>query len=267
MTVAKFQQPNYNTDTGSAYPLALDGNMSVLARLGAAYAPHAEDAPTALKVVVDAGALFVSGALVANAAQTVTLATAHATLPRIDRVVIDMLTGVASKVDGTAAGSPAAPAIPAGKLPVAQVLVEATGTVITNSKITDERVISLGYEAGTWTPDIGGTATYTSRGGDYVKYGKAVFFRGALQVNALGTGSTRQIAGLPYAVAGGKTASASIAYWGALATAVVSLIASLDDSTVSLNGLTAAVASSSSGATNLLGNGSSVAFSGLYLTA
>lgn len=137
----KFVQPDYATQTGTAYPLNLDADMKVLSRMGAAYNPCAEDNPTALKVVVQAGAMFVNGALVANAAQTVTLAAAHATLPRIDRVVIDAVTGVASKIDGTAAASPTPPAITAGKLPVAQVLVTALMTVVTNNAITDERAI------------------------------------------------------------------------------------------------------------------------------
>jgi len=136
----KFVQSDYPTQSGSLYPANIDADIKVMARLAASYNPCAEDTPSALKVVVQAGAMFVNGALVANASQTVTLAAAHATLPRIDRVVIDALTGVASKIDGTANASPVAPAILFNKLPVAQVLVSATMTVVANSTITDERI-------------------------------------------------------------------------------------------------------------------------------
>jgi hypothetical protein len=135
----KFVQSDYPTQSGSLYPANIDANIKVMARLAASYNPCAEDTPSALKVVVQAGAMFVNGALAANASQIVTLAVAHATLPRIDRVVIDALTGVASKIDGVANASPVAPAITAGKLPIAQVLVTATMTIVGNSAITDER--------------------------------------------------------------------------------------------------------------------------------
>src|SRR5690606_24482496 len=57
--------------------------------------------------------------------------------------VVDATTGVATRVAGTAVtGSPSAvpPDIPAGKLPICQVLINDDDTVITNSMITDERV-------------------------------------------------------------------------------------------------------------------------------
>jgi hypothetical protein len=136
----KFVQSDYPTQSGTQYPANIDADIKVMARLAASYNPCAEDTPSALKVVVQAGAMFVNGALLANASQTVTLAAAHATLPRIDRVVVDSLTGVASKIDGVANVSPVAPAITDGKLPVAQVLVTATMTIVANSAITDERV-------------------------------------------------------------------------------------------------------------------------------
>jgi hypothetical protein len=43
-------------------------------------------------------------------------------------------------VAGVVSGSPVAPAIPAGKLPCAQLLLQSTSTTITNAMITDERV-------------------------------------------------------------------------------------------------------------------------------
>lgn len=123
--------------TGANNIAAAQSNL--LVKPAGYYAPHAETNPIALKTVVDAGSLFVNGGLVANAAQTMTHSAADPTNPRIDRVVIDALTGAASILAGTPAGSPVAPAIPSGKFPVAQVLITANMTVIGNSAITDER--------------------------------------------------------------------------------------------------------------------------------
>lgn len=54
------------------------------------------------------------------------------------------------------------------------------------------------YEEGSWTPSIGGTATYTAQTGRYIKIGKMVWFSGQLQINSLGTGSTGTVSGLPF---------------------------------------------------------------------
>lgn len=69
---------------------------------------------------------------------------------RIDRVVIDRATGVLQVVQGIASTVPAAPAIPSGKAPVAQVLLTAGQTSITSSSIDDERApysLGLGMSA------------------------------------------------------------------------------------------------------------------------
>ena len=58
------------------------------------------------------------------------------------------------------------------------------------------------YEEGTWTPSVGGTATYTYQTGKYVKIGSYVFATAIIQVNTLGTGSSQFIAGLPFTPAG-----------------------------------------------------------------
>jgi hypothetical protein len=55
------------------------------------------------------------------------------------------------------------------------------------------------YEEGTWTPSVGGDATYTARVGRYTKIGRLVNVYCLLQINVLGTGSTTTISGLPFA--------------------------------------------------------------------
>jgi hypothetical protein len=54
------------------------------------------------------------------------------------------------------------------------------------------------YEEGTWTPSLGGTATYIEQLGSYTKIGNFVKIRFHLHVNVLGTGSTTTITGIPF---------------------------------------------------------------------
>ncbi len=139
MTTAQFQIPDYTLDDAASYKAKLDGNAAVVARIGAAYQAYAASTPN-MTVKVAAGALLVAGAVVENAIQTTGTITAPVSNSRIDRVVIDATTGVVSVITGTSGVSPSAPALTAGKLPVAQVLLTSASTAITNSMITDERV-------------------------------------------------------------------------------------------------------------------------------
>lgn len=95
-----------------------------------------------MTVIVDVGAVFYNGALSEKTTQTLTF-TAPTTNPRIDRIALDPATGVVSKVAGTESANPSPPAIPAGKTPLAQVALSVGQTAITNSNITDERVIPV----------------------------------------------------------------------------------------------------------------------------
>jgi hypothetical protein len=54
------------------------------------------------------------------------------------------------------------------------------------------------YEEGTWTPSVGGDATYFHNYGSYVKVGRHVTVTGFLYLNAIGTGSTTVLSGLPF---------------------------------------------------------------------
>jgi len=143
MTTAKFVQPDYTTQSGTTYPLGLDAAAKVMSRLAVAFAPRAQDTPN-MTVRLEAGFVLSSAlALAEVAAQSTGTITAPAGNPRIDRIVIDRLTGAVSVVTGTPAGSPTPPAIPSGKRPVAQVLLQTSSTAITNSMLTDERVASV----------------------------------------------------------------------------------------------------------------------------
>lgn len=139
MTVATFTQPNYLTQSASAYKAAIDAAIAVLNSIGGDFAPHASAAPN-MQVVIDAGRIFKpGGAIVSVAQQTTGALIAPVTNSRIDRVVVDSENGVYSVLTGTEAATPVAPIIPNGKLPVCQISMTVGMTVIANSIITDER--------------------------------------------------------------------------------------------------------------------------------
>lgn len=131
-----------------ALPTLIDGDLSVLNRLAGIFAPH-ENSPPSMAVVVDSGHLMVGTSLIEVASQLLSGINAPVSDPRIDRVVVDRISGAASVVIGTEAVSPVAPGIPTGTLPVARVALAPGMSAITNSEITDERVAtSAGAEAG-----------------------------------------------------------------------------------------------------------------------
>ena len=138
-------QPDNTTQSGSVYKAAIDDSVAVLAEIGQDFAPH-QSTVADLNVLIDAGkGIKADGTLVQQSQQSIAF-TAPVTNPRIDRIVIDMLTLVASRIAGTEAASPTAPAITAGKLPCAQVSLSVGQTQITNINITDERTAFVQYK-------------------------------------------------------------------------------------------------------------------------
>lgn len=105
--------------------------------------------PPAMTVLVGTGTAMVQGRFCENdAALTLAVPTAHATYPRIDRVVVRLNASPGRTIDivvkpGTAAPEPAAPTLTrtaeTWELSLAQVRVEAGATLIQSAKITDER--------------------------------------------------------------------------------------------------------------------------------
>jgi len=99
-----------------------------------------ENSPAAMTVIVKTGKVMNGETLVSIADQTTTVIVAPVTNPRIDRIVINRVTGVYSIVAGTEAVSPASPAIPADSQPSSQFTLQTTTTAITTALIVDERV-------------------------------------------------------------------------------------------------------------------------------
>ena len=160
MSVATFIQPNSAAQSASSYPAVLDAAVSVLSRVGDIFAPHQQNIAD-MTVAVDPGHLMAGQTLVEQAAQSTGTITAPSANPRIDRIVIDNISGAVSVVTGTEAASPTPPAIPSGKSPIAQILLQTSSTAITNAMITDERDFS---NMGTSTGGLINVQTFTSSG-------------------------------------------------------------------------------------------------------
>lgn len=143
----KFTNPNYATQTGTAFPVGLANGLMNVKRIGNNFNCYAQSTPN-MTVSIDAGHIFNGAALTEVVAQTSGIFTAPVSNPRIDRVVIDRVTGTMSVVAGTEAVSPTPPAIPAGKQPVAQIALTVGMVAIGNTSITDERDLgALGIPA------------------------------------------------------------------------------------------------------------------------
>lgn len=117
------------TQTGSP-------SMAILVRSGVAWVPGTESGTQGSYGVMN------------DADVTLSIATAHATLPRIDIVVFKVEDSQYSGsnnqaslavVTGTPAGSPSAPSAPVNSITLAQVAVAAAASSITNANISDRR--------------------------------------------------------------------------------------------------------------------------------
>jgi hypothetical protein len=92
----------------------------------------------------------------------------------------------------------------------------------TQSASTDANTLD-DYEEGTWTPSVGGNATYSLQAGGYTKIGRMVYVTGAMAITSLGTGSTGTLSGLPFTsvIAGGANCVVQIGYFANLAVNVI----------------------------------------------
>jgi hypothetical protein len=95
----------------------------------------------------------------------------------------------------------------------------ATQSASTNANTLDD------YEEGTWTPSVGGTATYTAQSGYYTKIGNFVKIRFHLNILLLGTGSTQLITGIPFNAAASDPSimGGVVTYMNNLATAALAI--------------------------------------------
>ena len=121
------------------------------------------------------------------------------------------------------------------------------------------------YEEGTWTPSVGGTATYTLQEGFYTKIGRIVFINVRLTINVIGTGSTSTISGLPFTSA--SRSALAVGETSGLATSPVSIDPYVGASTTSISIHSRTAGAAASTLFGILGDGAFVNFTGSYLVA
>lgn len=119
--------------------------------------------------------------------------------------------------------------------PAGQIVFPATQNASADANTLDD------YEEGTWTPSVGGTATYLNQVGKYTKIGRLVTALLHVEINAIGTGSTTTLTGAPFAPS--LMASCSVGLFTNSVTAFVFLAFTLSGTTFTCRTLTAAAAS------------------------
>ena len=125
------------------------------------------------------------------------------------------------------------------------------------------------YEEGTWTPSVGGDATYTHQAGQYTKIGNVVTIQARLQINALGTGSTTQVSGLPFTVSDAVMGASTgcVSYFTSLAADAVWLAVYFNGGASTLRFVSTTVSGASSALGPVIfGNSAQVHFAGSYFT-
>jgi hypothetical protein len=136
----------------------------------------------------------------------------------------------------------------------------------TQSASTDANTLD-DYEEGTWTPTVGGTATYTTRNATYTKIGRNVTIWADVVINAIGTGSTSIFTGNPFAPASSsQNYFTGTVYWETLAANQINLICIAQEG--GSNVFFAGAAASTANINNvvaILGNGTRTRFNITYM--
>jgi len=137
----------------------------------------------------------------------------------------------------------------------------ATQSASSNANTLDD------YEEGTWSPTLGGNATYSIQEGAYIKIGAFVYVVGILVVTTLGTGSATTITGLPFTTATqSERYGGSIAYWGSIATNALNLLVFSNNSSTTVQFTTVTTAGTNVGTdtAGVWGNSAHIQFSLCY---
>ena len=120
------------------------------------------------------------------------------------------------------------------------------------------------YEEGTWTPTLGGTATYNDQEGHYIKVGGLVYITCRINVNNIGTGSANRIQGLPFTSA--EEGALSSEYLSGLAVTTSFITFRTAGDSIYAFYASTATWSTLSGNPDYLQNGTAVEVAGCYKT-
>lgn len=119
------------------------------------------------------------------------------------------------------------------------------------------------YEEGTWTPSVGGTATYSSQLGKYTKIGRQVSICGRFGITAIGTGSTTTISGLPYAMGTTGDGTLNVSYFANAVSAVTYITGYTSGTTLVMTSVGAA-STNINNAASTFRDGTSLIFQATY---
>jgi len=126
------------------------------------------------------------------------------------------------------------------------------------------------YEEGTWTPNVGGTATYSNQDGRYVKIGSIVHVTCRFTVNQIGTGNTSRLSGLPFPSANlGTVQAAYVSYYADIANSITWLSGYVENNaqTMQFTGNSTAATTIQSNGLVIFKNGANIVFSASYHSA
>ena len=157
---------------------------------------------------------------------------------------------------GTTAGSLAI--TPSVVLTAGQISFPATQNASADANTLDD------YEEGTWTPSVGGSATYTAQSGMYTKIGRFVKISGDLRINAIGTGSTATVTGLPFTSNAANGGGVVVHNSSGLATTVVSIAGDVVVASTQIIFRSRTAAATADAGNAVFASGSVVLFSGGY---
>lgn len=136
----------------------------------------------------------------------------------------------------------------------------------TQSTSTDANTLD-DYEEGTWTPNIGGTATYLNQIGRYTKVGRMVSIQFLIEINVRGTGSTTTMSGLPFTSQMGMAGTGSVSFWSNLAVNTIAIAFYISDgASTSLFVGKATSAASVDNAIAVFGNSAAIYGAATYFT-
>jgi len=124
------------------------------------------------------------------------------------------------------------------------------------------------YEEGTFTPSIGEGTSYNAQVGNYTKIGRKVTCIMSLNINAIGTGSTHTISGLPYPSMNATEASGYVGFFSGSANTVSTINPSVnnDASTITLCSVGGSGATATATATAIFANSTSIRINVTYFT-
>lgn len=117
---------------------------------------------------------------------------------------------------------------------------------------------------GTWTPSVGGTATYTAQSGTYVQVGKQVTLNAHVTINAIGTGSTGVLSGVPFSAS--TLTAGTVGFFAGAASNLTFVSCYVSGTSLVITGIGAAGSAMSNPAA-FFGNGADIYFSITYVSA